>query len=114
MTEMPVLTPEKRYYRISEAAKAAGVKPYVLRFWESEFPHIRPTRTSTGQRLYTPEDLDAVLFLKKLLYDRKFTIPGARDYLRRARAGEPLPEDRAPPTLSEIAAELAAIREILA
>ncbi|MBU2487823.1 MAG: MerR family transcriptional regulator [Proteobacteria bacterium] len=113
MTEILTLTPEKRYYKISEAARAAGVKPYVLRFWESEFPHIRPTRTRTGQRLYTRSDLDSILFLKKLLYDRKFTIPGAREYLGRMKAGESLAEDRTPVTLEEIAAELAAVRELL-
>ncbi len=69
------------FYRIGEAAKIAGVEPFVLRYWETEFPQIKPTKKTTGQRVYYEEDLKTILKIKKLLYDDGFTIAGARKVL---------------------------------
>ncbi len=69
------------FYRIGEAAKIAGVEPFVLRYWETEFPQIKPAKKSTGQRVYYEEDLKTILKIKKLLYEDGFTIAGARKAL---------------------------------
>lgn len=69
---------EKIYYRIGEVAEVAGVKTSVLRFWESEFPFLKPVKSSSGQRLYSRNEVDLVLQVKHLLYDEKFTIEGVR------------------------------------
>ena len=74
--------PDKLYFKIGEVAKLAGVKPHVLRYWESEFPVVRPQKSKTNQRLYRRSDVEAVLAIKHLLYDRKFTIEGAKRYLK--------------------------------
>lgn len=73
--------PDKLYFRIGEVAKLAGIKPYVLRFWESEFPGLGPKKSGTGQRLYRRKDVELVLEIKRLLYDNRFTIEGARKVL---------------------------------
>lgn len=73
--------PNKLYFRIGEVAKLAGVKPYVLRFWESEFPGLGPKKSGTGHRLYRRKEVELVLEIKRLLYDRRFTIEGARKWL---------------------------------
>lgn len=69
---------EKIYYRIGEVAEVAGVKTSVLRFWESEFPFLKPVKSSSGQRLYSRNEVDLVLQVKHLLYNEKFTIEGVR------------------------------------
>lgn len=76
------LIPDKLYFRIGEVAKIAGVEPYVLRFWETEFPVLRPGKSSTGQRLYRRREVEMILEVKKLLYDQGFTIAGARKQLK--------------------------------
>jgi DNA-binding transcriptional MerR regulator len=73
--------PDKLYYKIGEVSEIADVPAYVLRFWESEFKRISPKRTSSGQRLYRKSDVDLILKIKDLLYNKKYTIPGARRYL---------------------------------
>jgi DNA-binding transcriptional MerR regulator len=82
---------DKRYYRIGEVARITGVKPYVLRYWESEFRWMAPAKSRSKQRLYRKRDIDTIQLIKKLLYEEKFTIKGARKKLRDlgvARAGE--------------------------
>ena len=74
---------DKRYFRIGEVSRIVGVEPYVLRYWESEFPQIRPTRADTNQRTYQKKDLDIILEVKRLLYEEKLTIEGARQRLRK-------------------------------
>jgi DNA-binding transcriptional MerR regulator len=69
---------EKIFYKIGEVAEVAGVKTSVLRFWESEFPFIKPVKSSSGQRLYSKNEVDLILQVKRLLYDEKFTIEGVR------------------------------------
>ena len=69
---------EKIYYKIGEVAETAGVKTSVLRFWETEFSFLKPVKSSTGQRLYSKNEVDLVLQVKHLLYDEKFTIEGVK------------------------------------
>ncbi len=76
----PVI-PNKLYFRIGEVAKLAGIKPYVLRFWESEFNGLGPKKSGTGHRLYRRKDVELVLEIKRLLYEKRFTIEGARKML---------------------------------
>jgi DNA-binding transcriptional MerR regulator len=73
--------PDKLYFRIGEVAKLAGVKQYVLRFWESEFPGLGPKKSGTGHRLYRRKDVEMVLEIKRLLYEKRYTIEGARQFL---------------------------------
>ena len=72
---------EKLYYKIGEISKIIDVESSVLRFWEQEFKKIQPSRTESGQRLYSKKDLEMILKIKNLLYDKKFTIEGARKHL---------------------------------
>lgn len=74
--------PEKLYFKIGEVADIAGVKPHVLRYWESEFKAICPTKSRSKQRLYRQQDIKLILHLKDLLYNQGFTISGARKQLR--------------------------------
>jgi DNA-binding transcriptional MerR regulator len=85
--------PEKEAFRIGEVADLAGVTPSVLRFWESEFPTLRPTKTRAGQRLYRRADVEKVMRIRDLLYDRGFTIDGARRALRASAGDETAPLD---------------------
>jgi DNA-binding transcriptional MerR regulator len=73
---------EKEFYRIGEVSRLTNLKPFVLRYWETEFPMLEPLTTPAGHRLYRQEDLDLVLKIKRLLYDEGFTIAGARRHLR--------------------------------
>ena len=86
--QVQVEIPEKVFFRIGEVARITDVKPYVLRFWESEFTSLKPGKSSSGQRRYRRSDIEQVLRIKELLWERKFTIAGARDELRTARARE--------------------------
>jgi DNA-binding transcriptional MerR regulator len=73
---------EKLYYSISEVGKITGIKPYVLRFWEKEFPNLRPKKNRAGNRSYQKKDIDLVNTIKYLLYQEGYTIEGARDKLK--------------------------------
>ena len=73
---------EEGYYRIGEVSRLTNVKPFVLRYWESEFPMLDPVKSPSGHRLYRQEDLDMVFKIKRLLYDEGFTTEGARRHLR--------------------------------
>jgi DNA-binding transcriptional MerR regulator len=73
---------EERLYRIGDVARMAEVKPFVLRYWETEFPMLEPVKSPSGHRMYRQEDVDMVLKIKRLLYDEGFTIAGARRHLR--------------------------------
>src|SRR5437667_9186091 len=77
----PEEIPDKLYFRIGEVARLAGIKPYVLRFWETEFPSLGPKKSGTGHRLYRRKDVEQVLEIKRLLYEKRFTIEGARKFL---------------------------------
>ncbi len=105
-----VKRPNKLYYRIGEVSAITGVPSYVLRFWEGEFPSIKPQRTDSGQRLYRPVDVERICEIKDLLHRQKFTIQGARQFLRRR---ETLPSDDLWEALEAVKKELRAIRKLL-
>ena len=113
-TKYGVEIPDKFYFKIGEVSRLAGVPPYVLRFWETEFKRIRPKRTDAGQRLYRKQDVALILRIKHLLYHRKFTIKGARRHLMkpsdRVRKSSPL---KALSDIAEIREELIHIRDLI-
>lgn len=84
--------PDKLYFRIGEVASLAGIKPYVLRFWETEFAGLGPKKSGTGHRLYRRKDVELVLEIKRLLYEKRYTIEGARKFLeaKPRRAAKPV------------------------
>ena len=73
--------PEKLYYSISEVSEITGLEPYVLRFWEAEFPILKPRKNKKGHRTYRKKDIEQIFQIKELLYEHKYTIPGAREVL---------------------------------
>jgi len=77
-----VLIPDKLYFRIGEVARLCRLPAYVLRFWETEFPQLKPGKSNTGQRMYRRRDVETVVQIKKLLYEDGFKIAGARQLLR--------------------------------
>ena len=77
-----IVIPDKLYFRIGEVARLCKLPTYVLRFWESEFPQLKPSKSNTGQRMYRRRDVDSVLRIRQLLYDEGYTIAGARQQLR--------------------------------
>jgi DNA-binding transcriptional MerR regulator len=79
---MAIAIPEKQYFKIGEVSEILNVEPYVLRYWESEFKILKPTRTRARQRLYHKKDLELLMEIKHLLYDEKFTIAGAKKRLQ--------------------------------
>ena len=83
--------PDKLYFRIGDVARLAGIKPYVLRFWETEFPGLGPKKSGTGHRLYRRKDVEMVLEIKRLLYEQRFTIEGARKFLETRAKPEVVP-----------------------
>jgi DNA-binding transcriptional MerR regulator len=117
------LIPDKLYFRIGEVAKLCGVETYVLRFWETEFPQMRPNKSGTGQRLYRKRDVEFALRVKRLLHDEGYTIAGARQVLAQEAAKARTPQlpliDRgqapAPPKakLQRVRAELRDLLSIL-
>jgi DNA-binding transcriptional MerR regulator len=74
--------PDRPYFKIGEAARLCGVKPYVLRYWETEFRSLKPEKTRSQQRLYRRRDVELLLKIRHLLYDKRYTIEGARSRLR--------------------------------
>ena len=80
-----VQIPDKLYFRIGDVCRLAGLKAHVLRYWETEFPMLSPKKSGSNQRLYRRKDVELVLEVKRLLYDQKFTIEGARGYLHQRR-----------------------------
>src|SRR5258707_6389108 len=83
--------PDKLYFKIGEVSELLGVEPYVLRYWESEFPVLSPKKSGTGHRLYRRKDVELLLRIKHLLYEKRFTIEGARQSLHSES-----PKSRAP------------------
>jgi DNA-binding transcriptional MerR regulator len=81
------IVPDKNLYRIGEVSRITDTKPFVLRYWETEFPMLQPVKSPSGHRLYRRKDVDTVLSIKRLLYDEGFTIAGARRHLRDVREG---------------------------
>lgn len=81
--------PEKSYFRIGEVAKLTGIKPYVLRYWETEFKAMIPPKSRSRQRMYRRRDIETILRIKQLLYKERFTIEGARKRLVELQRGTP-------------------------
>jgi DNA-binding transcriptional MerR regulator len=112
--------PDKLYFKIGEVSELLGVEPYVLRYWETEFPALSPKKSGTGHRLYRRKDVELLLRIKHLLYEKRFTIEGARQSLQTAaRAPKPRATERVQQELftedplPEIRRELADILLIL-
>lgn len=82
-----IVIPDKLYFRIGEVSRLCGLPSYVLRFWETEFPQLKPPKSSTGQRTYRRGDVENVVRIKKLLYDEGFTIAGAKKRLEAEASG---------------------------
>ncbi len=115
--------PNRLFFRIGDVAELAGLEAYVLRYWETEFPVLRPKKTSNGQRQYRRKDVEVVLEIKRLLYDEGYTIAGARKALkdksrtRKTRAVAPRREAQgalfADPSIETIEMVKKELREIL-
>ena len=113
--------PNKLYFKIGEVSSLLTVEPYVLRFWETEFPKLAPKKTDKGQRMYRRKDVELLLQIKHLLYEKKFTIEGARQFLQgstKAAAKTQAPQTQqalfgSNDALPEIRKELAAILEMM-
>jgi DNA-binding transcriptional MerR regulator len=117
-SDAEVLIPDKLYFRIGEVAKLSRLAAYVLRFWETEFPQLKPVKSSTGQRMYRRRDVENVLLIKKLLYDEGYTIAGAREKLKNdVRYPKspvlPFPKKMAGPDLKRVRQGLQEILNIL-
>ena len=91
--------PDKLYFKIGEVAKLVGVKPYVLRYWETEFSIIRPGKTRSQHRLYRRRDVEALLEIKRLLHNERYTIEGAKRRLKSLAKTSPAAEPRPQLTL---------------
>jgi DNA-binding transcriptional MerR regulator len=76
----------KPFFKIGEVAKLVGVKPHVIRYWETEFPSLTPKKNPSGQRIYVKGDIEAIVEIKNLLYNERYTISGARQMLDRQKA----------------------------
>jgi DNA-binding transcriptional MerR regulator len=77
----------KPFFKIGEVAKLVGVKPHVIRYWETEFPSLTPKKNPSGQRIYVKGDIEAIVEIKNLLYNERYTISGARQMLDRQKEG---------------------------
>src|SRR4030042_5966963 len=88
--------PDKLFYKIGEVSRIVGVEPYVLRYWETEFPFLKPRKAKSGQRVYIKKDVEFLLYIKRLLYQERYTIEGVRKRLRgkSIRAFEPDTEEK--------------------
>ncbi len=100
----------KRFFRIGEVSRIIGVRPYVLRYWETEFPAIRPKRADSRQRIYQREDIETIREIKKLLYEEKLTVEGAR---RRLKASKKTHSVSTSNLLKEMKEELRQVLKIL-
>ncbi|MEJ5377421.1 MAG: MerR family transcriptional regulator [bacterium] len=111
--------PDKLYFKIGEVSQVTGVEPYVLRYWESEFRIVSPERSRSRQRLYTRKDVELILEIKKLLYEERYTIEGAKKKLLGRQRVQPqqlsmgFQEDLFRSTLKEVKDELKAVRKLL-
>ena len=112
--ELPAI-PGKRYFTIGEVSELCAVKPHVLRYWETEFGFLSPQKNEGNQRLDTPKDLEKVMLIRKLLYEDRFTIAGAKRKLREERktAGAAMRNVRLNQLLSQIKGETEALTRLL-
>lgn len=108
---------KKAYYSIGEVCDITGLKPHVLRYWESQFEVLSPIKNRAGNRVYRPKDIELVLLVRNLLYEEKYTIEGARQRLLEMRQAGELAEERQlvlePEFLASMKDELLTLRELL-
>jgi DNA-binding transcriptional MerR regulator len=108
---------KKAYYSIGEVCELTGLKPHVLRYWETQFQALQPSKNRAGNRVYRPKEIELVLLVKRLLYDEKYTIEGADRKIRDMRRAGELPDERReavePELLSGLREELERLRELL-
>ncbi|MBI4397266.1 MAG: MerR family transcriptional regulator [Elusimicrobia bacterium] len=114
------LPAEKEYFSIGEVSRITGVKPYILRYWESRFGLLRPNRRESGQRKFTRRDVETICRIRELLYERRFTIEGAKKHLRQQDKKAPVQislelaeSSAAAETLKEVKKELTDILQVL-
>lgn len=103
--EIPTI-PDRLYFKIGDVARLLKIEPYVLRFWESQFPQLKPNKSGTGQRLYRKRDVEIAVEIKRLVYGEGYTLSGARQVLGQGRKAEvqapaPAPAKAAPAALSK-------------
>ena len=116
---MPSRLPEKIYFKIGEVSEIVGVEPYVLRYWETEFDLLKPSKAPSKHRLYKKRDVELLLEIKRLLYTEGFTIEGARKKLREAKKEEknqlklPLTEQKHKSALIKLKKELETLRRLV-
>jgi len=113
----PVEVPDRLYFKIGEVAKLVGVKPYVLRYWETECSILRPGKTRARHRLYRRKDVETLLEIRRLLYADRYTIEGAKRRLResgRLADEEPAAKDEEASTLARVREELLELHRMLA
>lgn len=103
--------PDKPYFRIGEAAKLLGIEAHVLRYWESEFPQLKPTRAASKQRLYRREDIETLLTIRQLVHEERYTIAGAKERLAEMASGRASASQRQ--VVAEVCAELKDILKLL-
>ncbi|MEA3231126.1 MAG: MerR family transcriptional regulator [Thermodesulfobacteriota bacterium] len=108
-----VSIPDKLYFKIGEVSKIADLPTHVLRFWETEFGRIKPKRSPSGQRLYRRQDVELILKIKNLLYEKKYTIRGASKHLRGKDTPEATEAEVPADLLKNIRRELESIRDLV-
>ncbi len=119
LSDTKVQLPDKLYFKIGEVATIVGVQPYVLRYWESEFSVVRPSKTGSKHRLYRRRDVETLLQIKRLLHDERFTIEGARKRLKSLQKEErrqpelPLGDRTYRTVLSQLRKELESLHRLL-
>lgn len=117
---MTPILPEKIYFKIGEVSQIVGVEPYVLRYWETEFELLKPSKAPSKHRLYKKRDVELLLDIKRLLYTEGFTIEGARKKLREVKKEEkdqlklPLVDQKYKSALIKVKKDLEALRKLLA
>jgi DNA-binding transcriptional MerR regulator len=115
-TDEPIA--KKAYYSIGEVCDLTGLKPHVLRYWETQFELLHPTKNRAGNRVFRPKEIELILLVKHLLYERKFTIDGARQRLLDMRKGGEIAESRKDAVnrefLTNMKQELQQVKEVLA
>ena len=113
--EEPII-PDRLYFKIGDVARICKVETYVLRFWETQFPQLKPNKSGTGQRLYRRRDVETALEIKRLVHGEGYTLMGARQALgqvRKSAATEPKPANDKPANLNTAAAVIGAARSEL-
>ncbi|MDO8445259.1 MAG: MerR family transcriptional regulator [Deltaproteobacteria bacterium] len=106
----------KRYFRIGEVSKITGVKPHVLRYWETEFRIVSPDKTRSNHRIYDRDDLALIMEIRRLLYEEKYTIAGAKNRVReikREKKQLDIPFSEQADIMTSIKGELERIKEML-